>query len=95
MPNYSLGQIVHAYAPLISGVDPPLPWSDYLSHLVWLDVAPMNAPDTPSPRFEYLSGGLALEAKIYAMQELQRELALLHARLQYIHMLLKLKVGLI
>lgn len=54
----------------------------------------MNSPEIPAPRPESLADGLALESKIHAMQELKCELATLHARLEYVRILLKLGVGL-
>ena len=53
----------------------------------------MNSPEIPSPRPESVADGLALEYKMHAMLELQRELATLHARLEYVRILLKLGVG--
>ncbi len=53
----------------------------------------MNTPDSspanPSPAQE----NFELENKLRAMQDLQREMATLHARLEYVRMLLKLGVG--
>ncbi len=53
----------------------------------------MNTPNSPSNRPTSEDNGLDLEAKLRAMQELQREMATLHARLEYVRMLLKLGVG--
>ncbi|MFM8900786.1 MAG: hypothetical protein ACKOF9_12685 [Burkholderiales bacterium] len=52
----------------------------------------MNTPNSPSPR-PTSQDDLALESKLRAMQDLQREMATLHARLEYVRMMLKLGVG--
>jgi hypothetical protein len=51
----------------------------------------MNNPNNPSPR-PSSHEDLELEIKLRAMQELQREMATLHARLEYVRMMLKLGV---
>ncbi len=52
----------------------------------------MNNPNNPPPR-PSSQDDLELETKLRAMQELQREMATLHARLEYVRMMLKLGVG--
>lgn len=52
----------------------------------------MNTPDVPPSR-PAPEDAFELETKLRAMQDLQREMATLHARLEYVRMLLKLGVG--
>ena len=52
----------------------------------------MSSPNTPFSPPEPVASAMSMEAKMFAMQELQRELATLHARLEYVRILLKLGV---
>ncbi len=52
----------------------------------------MNNPNNPQPR-PSTQDALELETKLRAMQDLQREMATLHARLEYVRMMLKLGVS--
>lgn len=52
----------------------------------------MDMPNSP-PKRPTSEESFELENKLRAMQDLQREMATLHARLEYVRMLLKLGVG--
>ena len=78
--------------PPIPGIDRAVARGDHATHLVSLDATPMSSPDSPLVPSNSSASGVSMEAKICAMQELQRELATLHARLEYVRILLKLGV---
>lgn len=52
----------------------------------------MNTPQNP-PQRPPSEEGVDLQAKLWAMQELQREMTTLHARLEYVRLMLKMGVS--